>query len=96
MEWYLLTFQKDPMQIEENSFKLILVMRKLFNSYIPPDNGDFIEITWLPNNFGHRNAYIGMRGIVHNVSKDGFELKTETSWLIVGNQYKFKNLKENC
>lgn len=57
-----------------------------------PSNGDHIRITWLPNNGFHRNAYIGSEGIVHNVSKDGFELKMETAWLIVGHRYKFEKI----
>ena len=52
----------------------------------PLKNGDKIEITWLPYNNGYpnKNAYIGSKGVVENLDKDGsFDLKMETAILIV-------------
>ena len=49
-----------------------------------PNNGDKIKITWLPDNRGVANSYIGMVGVIENMNNiDGeFTLKCETSMLI--------------
>ena len=49
-----------------------------------PKNGDRIKITWLPDNRGVKNAYIGMDGVVENVDtiNGNFDLNCGTSILI--------------
>jgi hypothetical protein len=68
-------------------------------SYYPesPEEGDKVEITWLPNprnNPRSINCYIGSTGVVDKVKKDGaFDLKMESgATLIVHTNYKFKKL----
>ncbi len=34
-----------------------------------PNNGDRIKITWLPDNRGITNAYIGLVGVVEDINK---------------------------
>jgi len=48
-----------------------------------PMNGDKIRITWLPDNKGHANAYIGIEGTVKNVNinEASFTLECDTSML---------------
>ena len=48
-------------------------------------NGDKIKITYLKpcrNGYGRKNPYIGMSGVVHDLTKTDFSLLTETSWLV--------------
>ena len=49
-----------------------------------PNNGDKIKITWLPDNKGIKNAYIGFEGIVQNINKtEGtFELNSGSGVLV--------------
>jgi len=48
-------------------------------------NGDHIKITYLKpcrNGQGTKNPYIGMSGVVHDLTETDFSLLTETSWLV--------------
>ena len=48
-------------------------------------NGDKIKITYLTpcrNGQGTPNPYIGMSGVVHDLTETDFSLLTETSWLV--------------
>jgi len=48
-------------------------------------NGDRIKITYLKpcrNAQGTKNPYIGMSGVVHDLTETDFSLLTETSWLV--------------
>lgn len=65
-----------------------------------PKNNDYIIITWLPDNRGETNAYIGMEGYVSEMKNDGsFILLCKSCVLICssGNMHykiiepKFKN-----
>jgi hypothetical protein len=51
----------------------------------PLKNGDKIKLTHLEpcrNGMGTRNPYIGMSGVVHDLTEHDFSLLTETSWLV--------------
>jgi len=70
------------------------------NLFISPlvllNEGDKIEITWLPNPRNHpttRSCYIGMSGVVCNLDSEGFALEGETSVLIVHKKFRFKRIK---
>ena len=64
------------------------LFKKLFRKSEPkPElkNGDKIKITYLNpcrNGMGMKNPYIGMQGVVHDLTTTDFSLLTETSWLV--------------
>jgi hypothetical protein len=50
-----------------------------------PKNGNYIIITWFPDNRGETNAYIGMEGYVSEMKSDGtFILLCKSCVLICG------------
>jgi hypothetical protein len=66
-------------------------MKKLFDLFSKkekfeiPIEGREIKITWLPDNHGESNAYIGMQGIVEGLEKNGiFHLIGKNSVLTIG------------
>lgn len=56
-----------------------------------PNNGDKIKITWLPNNNGIINAYIGFVGIIENMNKiEGtFTINSGNSILICNHNFDY-------
>ena len=68
-----------------------VIYDNLWDKYINPKpqpklkNGDRIKITYLEpcrNGQGTRNPYIGMSGVVHDLTETDFSLLTESSWLV--------------
>lgn len=59
-----------------------------------PNNGDKIKITWLPDNNGVANAYIGMEGVVEDINYNtgDFVLNCETSKLICRGDFSYIKL----
>lgn len=59
-----------------NLIDMILFGRKYFfgkmqkrRMILLPNNGDKIKITWVPDNSGVTNAYIGLEGVVETMNK---------------------------
>lgn len=73
-----------------------MLLKNPFKKQIrPPELGQRVEITWLPNTKNHptvRNCYIGAVGTVRCVYEDGgFDLQYDSGgWLVVGKDYKYK------
>ena len=61
-----------------------------------PNNGDLIKITWMPNNRGVINAYIGWIGVVEDINKvDGtFVLNSGNAILICRGDFNYIKLRE--
>ena len=59
-----------------------------------PNNGDRVKITWLPDNRGVTNAYIGWEGIVENVNKveGNFALNSGSAILICHGDFNYIKL----
>jgi hypothetical protein len=61
----------------------------------PPELGQRVEITWLPNpvnNPREKSCYIGSVGTVRCVYEDGsFDLQYDSGgWLMVGSEHKYR------
>jgi len=63
----------------------------LWDKYLGPTpqpklkNGDRIKLTYLSpcrNGMGSKNPYIGMSGVVHDLTETDFSLLTDNSWLV--------------
>lgn len=48
-----------------------------------PKNGDYIVITWFPDNRGETNAYIGMEGYVSEMKNDGSFILLFKSYVLI-------------